>query len=184
MRTSYLFLADGFEEIEAISPVDIMRRAGMKVWTVSITDKKEVKGAHGVVMTADMLISEIDTSDAEWLILPGGMPGATNLAACEPLTQMLQSHWFKGGKIAAICASPAVVLAPIGIMRGQDGTCYPTFKNDLIEGGTHYKDQRIVESGSLLTANGPSSAMLFGFSIVSISRGKDEASSVASGMLV
>ena len=80
MKTSYLFLADGFEEIEAIAPADIMRRAGMEVYTVSISDKHEVTGANGVEVKADKLISEIDSNDAEWLILPGGMPGASNLA--------------------------------------------------------------------------------------------------------
>ena len=80
MKTSYLFLADGFEEIEALSPVDIMRRAGMEVYTVSITDNLMVKGAHGVTVKADKLIDDIDANDAEWLITPGGMPGATNFA--------------------------------------------------------------------------------------------------------
>ena len=184
MKTSYLFLADGFEEIEAIAPADIMRRAGMEVYTVSISDKHEVTGANGVEVKADKLISEIDSNDAEWLILPGGMPGASNLAACGPLTDILKTQWHKGGHSAAICASPAVVLAPLGILRGQDATCYPTFKDDLIKCGARYITQRVVECGNLVTANGPSSAMLFGFSIVSITMGNDVASSVAAGMLV
>lgn len=184
MKTSYLFLADGFEEIEALSPVDIMRRAGMEVYTVSITDNLMVKGVHGVTVKADKLIDDIDANDAEWLITPGGMPGATNLAACGKLKDILKSQWIKGGKIASICASPAVVLAPLGILRGQDATCYPTFKNDLVKTGAHYLDQRVVESGNILTANGPSSALLFGYSIVAATLGNDVASSVASGMLV
>lgn len=184
MKNSYLFLADGFEEIEALAPADIMRRAGMTVHTVSITDNPNVKSAHGVEIKADKLISEIDGNDADWLILPGGMPGATNLAACGQLNDMLKNQWFKGGNIAAICASPAVVLAPLGILRGQRATCYPTFKADIIKGGAHYGDQRVVESGNLLTANGPSSALMFGFAIVSATLGNDVASSVASGMLV
>ena len=177
MKTSYLFLADGFEEIEALSPVDIMRRAGMEVYTVSITDNLMVKGAHGVTVKADKLIDDIDANDAEWLITPGGMPGATNLAACGKLKDILKSQWIKGGKIASICASPAVVLAPLGILRGQDATCYPTFKTTLLK-------QRVVGSGNILTANGPSSALLFGYSIVAATLGNDVASSVASGMLV
>lgn len=184
MKTSYLFLADGFEEVEALAPIDIMRRAGMEVYTVSITDDKKVTGAHGVEINADKLISDIDSNDAEWLILPGGMPGATNLAACDQLTDILKNQWIKGGNVAAICASPAVVLAPIGILRGQVATCYPTFKDDLVNGGARYLDQRVVESGNLITSNGPSSAFLFGFAIVSATLGNDVASSVASGMLV
>ena len=170
MKTSYLFLAEGFEEIEALSTVDILRRAGMDVCTVSIT--------------ADKAISEIDTEDAEWLILPGGMPGSTNLAACGKLNDMLTVQWNKQGKIAAICAAPAVVLGPLGIVRGQEATCYPSFKDELIAAGAQYVDMRVIESGNLITSNGPSSAFLFAFAIVSNTLGQDVASSVASGMLV
>lgn len=184
MNTSYVFLAEGFEEVEALTVVDVMRRAGMEVSTVSITDKLNVKGAHGVEVMADKLIAETDTTDAEWLIVPGGMPGATNLAACDALNDALQKHWLKQGKIASICASPAVVLAPLDITRGQNATCYPTFKADLEKGGATYVDMRVVESGNLITSNGPSSAFVFAFAIVAASLGEDVASSVASGMLV
>ena len=113
MNTSYLLLADGFEEIEALSVVDIMRRAEMEVLTVSITDSKTVTGAHGIPVIADVTFAEVDCSAAEWLILPGGMPGALNLAAKSELRELLKAQNIKGGKIAAICASPAVVLAPL-----------------------------------------------------------------------
>ncbi|MCM1092805.1 MAG: DJ-1/PfpI family protein [Bacteroides sp.] len=184
MKTSYLFLAEGFEEIEALSTVDVMRRAGMTVYTVSITTDKQVKGANGIMVVADKTISDIDADDAEWLIIPGGMPGSTNLASCGKLNDMLTMQWNKQGKIAAICAAPAVVLAPLGIVRGQEVTCYPTFKDDLVNAGGQYMDMRVVESGNLITANGPSSALLFAFAIVANTLGPDVASSVASGMLV
>lgn len=184
MNTSYVFLAEGFEEIEALTVVDVMRRAGMAVSTVSITDKLNVKGANGIEVVADSLISDIDTADAEWLIVPGGLPGATNLAACDAVNDALQKHWLKQGKIASICASPAVVLAPLDIVRGQNATCYPTFRADLEKGGATYVDMRVVESGNLITSNGPSSALVFAFAIVAASLGEDVASSVASGMLV
>lgn len=106
MKTSYLFLAEGFEEVEAMTPVDVMRRAGMEVYTVSITKNREVKGAHGVTVLADKTIDEIDADDAEWLITPGGMPGATNLAASGKLSDMLTNQYRKDGRIASICASP------------------------------------------------------------------------------
>ena len=112
---------------------------------------------------ADKLIAETDTTDAEWLIVPGGMPGATNLAACDALNDDLQKHWLKQGKIASICASPAVVLAPLDIIRGQNATCYPSFKADLEKGGATYVDMRVVESGNLITSNGPSSAFCIRF---------------------
>lgn len=184
MKTSYLFLAEGFEEIEALATVDVLRRAGMEVYTVSITDSLNVKGANGIEVVADKKIKDIDSYDAEWLIVPGGMPGATNLAACDAVNDALQKQWMKQGKIASICASPAVVLAPLGILRGQDATCYPTFKADLEKNGATYVDMRVVESGNLITSNGPSSALVFAFAIVAKTLGEDVASSVASGMLV
>lgn len=184
MKTSYLFLAEGFEEIEALTVVDVMRRAGMEVVTVSIDGKPTVKGAHNITVTADALIDKIDTSDAEWLILPGGMPGSTNLAANATLSDMLQQHNLRQGRIAAICAAPAVVLAPLGIVRGQEATCYPTFKADLEKGGATYVDTRVVESAQLITANGPSSALILALNIVAHSLGNDVASSLASGMLI
>lgn len=185
MDSSYIFLADGFEEVEALAPVDIMRRAGMDVVTVAVTGTdKRVKGAHGVTIEADKALSEIDATDALWLILPGGMPGATNLAADGKLADILNKQWLKGGRIAAICASPAVVLGPLGILRGQEATCYPSFKDELVEAGAKYVDNRVVISGNIITSNGPSSAFVFGFAIVAETLGEDVASSVASGMLV
>jgi len=103
MNTSYIFLAPGFEEIEALTVLDVMRRAGMDVKTVSITDERNVAGAHGVTVTADLLYSETDFITPEWLILPGGMPGATNLSEFAPLNTLLVNQ-AKSGKIAAICA--------------------------------------------------------------------------------
>lgn len=184
MNDSYLFLADGFEEIEALATVDILRRAGMTVNTVSVTSDKAVKGAHGICVTADLTIDEVDAADAEWLILPGGMPGATNLAACGKLNDMLTAQWQKQGNIAAICASPAVVLAPLGILKGLEATCYPSFEDGLEKGGATYVDTRVVTAGNVITANGPSSTFVFAFAIVARSLGDDVMSSVASGMLV
>lgn len=184
MDTSYVFLAEGFEEIEALTTVDVLRRGQMQVYTVSITDKKEVKGANGVVVVADKTINEIDGNDALWLIVPGGMPGASNIAACGKVSDMLQNQWKKGARIAAICAAPAVVLAPLGILQGQDATCYPSFMDDLEKGGATYVDNRVVISGNLITSNGPSSALVFALAIVASTQGDDVASSVASGMLV
>ena len=92
MHRSFIFLAEGFEEIEALSVVDVLRRAGMDIKTVSITESKEVMGAHGITVKADLTFKEADFADSEWLILPGGMPGATNLAADEALCDLLKVH--------------------------------------------------------------------------------------------
>lgn len=182
MKTSYVFLADGFEEIEAVAPVDILRRAGMIVKTVSVNGVKTVTGAHGVPYVADYLFEEVEFDDAEWLILPGGMPGATNLYEFDPLGTLLKEHNQKGGRIAAICASPAVVLAPLAILNGKKATCYPGFEKEIIS-GVEMTGERVVVSENVITANGPASAYLFGLAIVENSVGKATADEVAAGML-
>ena len=130
MNTSYVFLAPGFEEVEALTVIDVMRRAGMDVKTVSITDSRTVAGAHGIAVTADVVYEKTDFITPEWLILPGGMPGATNLSQYAPLNTLLLNQ-ANSGKIAAICASPAVVLAPLGILDGKEATCYPGFEKQM-----------------------------------------------------
>lgn len=184
MNRSFVFLADGFEEVEAITPVDVMRRAGMDVKTVSVMPDKRVRGANGVEVVADFAFAEVGFADAEWLVLPGGMPGATNLAASKPLCDLLMAHAEAGGKIAAICASPAVVLAPLGLLRGKEATCYPSFEHGLEAGGAEYRDRRVVALDKVITANGPSSALLFALAIVANSMGEHVALQVGSGMLL
>ena len=181
MKKSYLFLAEGFEEIEALTVVDVMRRAGMPVVTVSVTEELEVLGAHGIKVKADAVIGDIDCVDAEWLIAPGGMPGSTNLAECDLLTAALKKHYAKGGRIAAICAAPAVVLAPLGILDGRDATCYPGFEEKCDK--AVMRDTPVVALDNLITANGPASALRFALSIVANSLGEGIANEVGSGML-
>jgi 4-methyl-5(b-hydroxyethyl)-thiazole monophosphate biosynthesis len=184
MNRSFVFLAEGFEEIEAITVVDVMRRAGLDVKTVSITNDRQVIGAHGVTLLADTLFkdTEFSAADAEWLILPGGMPGATNLHKFDPLNALLKAH-AKHGKIAAICASPAVVLAPIGLLEGKEATCYPGFEDVCRENGAHMRDVPVMATDKLITANGPSSTIRFALAIVSNSLGDNHAHDVGSQML-
>lgn len=180
MKQSFIFLANGFEEIEALTVVDIMRRAGMPVKTVSITNEALVTGAHGIPVVADTLIADINTNDAEWLICPGGMPGSTNLAECVTLSEMLRAH-ATTGKIAAICAAPAVVLAPLGILDGKEATCYPGFEK-LCDKAT-MQDTPVVALDRVITANGPAAATKFALAIVANSMGCNAAHDVGSGML-
>lgn len=180
MKQSLIFLANGFEETEAIAVIDIMRRAGMDIKSVSITDAHEVTGAHGVTVNADMLISEVADSNPEWIILPGGMPGATHLSECASLNDMLL-HQAKHGKIAAICASPAVVLAPLGILDGKRATCYPGFEKKCPK--ACMADEQVVATDRIITANGPAAAYLFGLAIVANSMGENIAYEVGSAML-
>ena len=111
-KKSYIFMAPGVEEIEAIATVDALRRAGMEVVEVSTTESKEVKGATGQTVVADTLLSETDLTDADWLIVPGGVPGAPNLHADKAVNDAIKAHAAKGGRIAAICAGPAVARRP------------------------------------------------------------------------
>lgn len=181
MSKSYLFLADGFEEIEALTTVDILRRGGMEVVTVSITDELLVTGANGITVMADALYSETDFGDAEWLIIPGGMPGASNLAAFAPLNALLKCHVADSGKVAAICAAPAVVLYPLGMLDGLTATCYPGFEAQCPK--TEMTGQRVVAHERIITANGPSSAFPFALAILENSRGVDAARQIGAGTL-
>lgn len=181
MKPSYIFLAPGFEETEALSTVDVLRRCGIDAITVSILEVPQVTGAHGISVNADKTIKEINLQDANWLILPGGMPGATNLAQCEQLTSALLSHYRAGNNIAAICASPAVVLAPLGILDNKQATCYPGFESQAPK--AHMTGRAVEISHNVITANGPASTLLFALAIASRTVGSEVANEVAKGML-
>ncbi|MDE6379911.1 MAG: DJ-1/PfpI family protein [Muribaculaceae bacterium] len=183
MKDSFVFLADGFEEIEAISVIDILRRAGMPVKTVSISASFQVKGAHGITVVSDVLYDSTIFTDAEWLIFPGGLPGATNLYEFAPLQGLIKNHAeSESGRMAAICAAPGEVLGQLGMLRGEKFTCYPGFEGKA-EGGIH-EPAKVVVSGKYVTANGPSSATLWALEIVKETMGEDKASEIASGMLI
>ncbi len=182
MKESFVFLADGFEEIEAISVIDILRRAGMDVKTVSITASLQVKGAHGIGVTADTIFDSTMFANAGWLILPGGMPGASNLYNFAPLQGLLRNQAAShDGKIAAICASPGEILGQLGLLKGEKFTCYPSFESKV--NGGDYVDEKVVVSGKFVTANGPSSATLWALAIVKEACGEAKAEEVAAGML-
>lgn len=180
-KTSYLFLANGFEEIEALTTVDILRRAGIEIETVSITDDKTVAGAHGITVLADKTYAQIDTANADWLIIPGGLPGSTNLHEFTPLNDALKAHFAEGGNIAAICAAPAMVLAPLGILDNREATGYPG--SLTTERPVEWRDAPVVTAGNVVTGNGPASAMRFALAIVAKATEDAKAQEVGSGLL-
>lgn len=184
MKQSYLFLAPGFEEIEALATVDVLRRGGLDIKTVAITTdgSQTVIGAHGVAVLADLMPADADMENAEWLICPGGMPGATNLAACKQLTDALKAQAARGGHIAAICASPAIVLEPLGILDGREATCYPGMAPEKT--AAHFNDQRVAIAGNIITGNGPASTFPFALAILTAARGEKTAADVAAGMII
>lgn len=183
MMMNYVFLADGFEEVEALTSVDVMRRAGMPVTTVSINPTREVTGAHGVTVLADALIDEADCSQAEWLVLPGGIPGAPNLAAHEGVRDLLLAQDEREGHIGAICASPAVVLGPLGLLHGRQAVCYPGLE-DTVEGVNWQQHTPVAIDGHIVTGNGPAAAAPFALAMVAQTLGADKAQEVAAGMLL
>lgn len=184
MAIAYVFLADGFEEIEALAPVDLMRRAGINVITMSIYDVPSATGAHGITVEADSNFLPKQIEDADLLVCPGGMPGAANLAANGVLCELLRRQHAAGRLVGAICAAPAVTLAPLGILDGKEATCYPGFESALAEHGATHRAERVVRDGNVITANGPSSAIPFGLALVEALCGKETADQVAAGILL
>lgn len=183
MKDSFVFLAEGFEEVEAITVIDLMRRAGLPLKTVSITTSLQVTGAHGVTVNADLIFDNTLFKDAEWLVLPGGMPGATNLYEFDPLKGLLEAQLkSKNGKIAAICASPAVILGQLGLLKGEKATCYPGFEQMLED--AEYVDVPVVKSGKFILGNGPGSATSWALAIIEETLGSEEAIAVANGLLI
>lgn len=159
-----VFLADGFEEVEALAPIDILRRGGQQVVTVSIMPGRQVTGAHGVAVEADTLFDDCDDLPAaDLLVLPGGMPGAAHLDGHEGVRQALVAQHERGGLIGAICAAP-MVLGHLGLLRGRRATCYPGFEGEL--DGAEYTAAPVEEDGTIVTAEGPGAAMAFGYALL------------------
>lgn len=180
MKTIYVFLADGFEEVEALTPVDVLRRAGLKVVTVSVMDNKVVNGAHGVPVVADILFDEME-AEADMLLLPGGMPGASNLDAHSGLSELILQHAAQGKPLAAICAAP-LVLGKRGLLEGRKATCYPGFEEFLY--GADYTSSLVEQDGNYITGKGPGAAMDFAFAIVEKFCGVKTVCELKQGMMI
>ena len=164
MKTMYVFLADGFEEIEALAPIDVMRRAGLSVTTVSVTGNLVVQGAHGIPVVADAAFDELDYADAALLFLPGGLPGATNLEAHAGLSKLLvEKSAEEEVVLSAICAAP-LVLGGLDLLQGKRATCYPGFEDTMK--GAIYTADKVTVDGNIFTACGPGAAWELGFTFV------------------
>ncbi|MGC3978315.1 MAG: DJ-1/PfpI family protein [Paludibacteraceae bacterium] len=164
-----IFLADGFEEIEAITPIDILRRAGIDVVTISITDSKIVTGAHHIDVIADMFFSEAKIEDKDYLILPGGMPGTSNLMAHEELNKLVKKQVDNGKEIAAICAAPSL-LGKLGLLEGKEAIVYPGFEKNLT--GARISNRSVVKCDNIITAKGLGVAIPFALKIVETIKGR------------
>lgn len=173
-------MADGFEDIEALAPVDILRRGGVDIKTVSITGSREVTSAHGVTILADITFEEANLDDADLLMLPGGMPGAANLRDHRTLGEALTEQAQRGGMVSAICAAP-MVLGTLGLLRGKRATCYPGFE-DFLEGAQTTGAMCTVD-GNITTGKGPGAALEYGYTLLAQLTNEQTAREVAEGML-
>lgn len=158
----YMFLADGFEETEAIGALDVIRRAGIEIKTVGVTGR-EICGSHGVKVIADIEKSEVDFSDMQGVLLPGGMPGTTNLGKDGSVTEAIRFCAEKNLLIAAICAAP-MLLGKLGVLKGRAAVCYPGFE-EYLDGALLCNDKAVTD-GNVITGKGAGASMLFGAKIV------------------
>ncbi|HET9571415.1 MAG TPA: DJ-1 family glyoxalase III [Bacteroidales bacterium] len=181
MKRIYLFLAPGFEEIEAISTLDVLRRANLDVKSVSITDGLKVSGAHGIAVDADCMYAEVDFEEAEMLILPGGMPGTKNLNMHDDLKHALTQHAMANKPLAAICAAP-MILGQLGLLEGKEATCYPG--NEVHLKGAIHSEYMIVQDGNIITASGPGVAVEFALQIVEHFLGEEKMEEISKAMLL
>jgi 4-methyl-5(b-hydroxyethyl)-thiazole monophosphate biosynthesis len=181
MKATYLHLAEGFEEIEAITIIDVLRRAGINVITVSVTENIIVTGSHKITVTADILFKDADYEQAEMIILPGGMPGAKNLSEHRGLNNQILKFFREGKLLGAICAAP-MVFGKLGILKGKNVVCYPGFESYLE--GANIKHVPVVKDGNIISGRGPGVALQFAFEIVRLLRDKETASKLEKSMVV
>lgn len=175
MSLVYAFFTEGFEEIEGLAVVDLLRRADIEIETVSITGRYEVTGAHNITIRTDKLFSEINTDNADLLFLPGG-PGTPDLAAHEGLVQALRNFNESGRNIAAICAAPGV-LGQLGMLKGKKATCFPGYEEKLQ--GAEYVREKAVTDGNITTARGMGTSIELGLELIRILADKERSDEIA-----
>jgi 4-methyl-5(b-hydroxyethyl)-thiazole monophosphate biosynthesis len=190
-KKALLLLAQGFEEVEAVTPVDYLRRAGLEVITAAVGESPEVTGAHGIPVRADAVLAELAAKagglpglcrDLDAALLPGGMPSASNLAASADVSALLGAMARDGKTIAAICASPALVLAPLGLLRGRRFTCYPGMEQGLE--GALWSEEPVVTDGNLITSRGAGTAAAFAVALINRLAGEAAGTKLARAVLL
>lgn len=191
MKGIYIFLADGFEEIEALATLDVLRRGGLNVKTVSIHEDPRVTSFHGVPVFADETFDEFletalpeGTMREDVLLFPGGMPGTRHLAGKQDLIGLMQRHYAEGGTVAAICAAPGLVVSQLPDLKGKKFTCYDGFQASLIAKGAEYVQAPAVADGNLVTGRGPGCAVDFGLTLLEQLQGKETADRIRREMML
>lgn len=180
MSKVYVFLAEGFEEIEGLTVVDLLRRAKIETEMVSVMEGKQIKGSHGIKVTADSMFADVDFSDANLLVLPGGMPGTLNLGNHEGLCELLKKHYTEGKKIAAICAAPSV-FGQLGFLNGRVATCYPGFESKLE--GAIVCSTKVAVDGNVTTAKGMGAAIDFSLKLIEQLADQQTALEISEGIM-
>ena len=188
MKKAIVLLADGFEDVEAITPIDYLRRAGIDVTVASISKKHKVEGRwSGIKVIAGATLAELisinkDLKHWDAVIIPGGIPGATNLAESQDVCTLLNEMAITGKLICAICASPAVVLAPLGLLAGKKFTCYPKMEERVKDG--EWSEDRVVVDGNIITSRGAGTAGEFAIAIIEKLLGEAAAKKIADAVLL
>lgn len=180
MKTFAVHLAEGFEEIEAVTIIDVLRRAGFDVNVVSVTNELTVNGAHNIPVVADTLFENIDYEYIDMIILPGGMPGAKNLGQHKGLVKAITDFYKKDKFVGAICAAP-MVLGQLGLLRGKKATCYPGFENYLEKAEVTGSNFELVDN--IITGKGIGAALDFSLRIVEIFKGKEFAEELSAQLV-
>ena len=175
-KNIYVFLAEGFEEIEAVTTIDLLRRAELPTHIVAVGDSPRVTGAHGIVIQGDVLVDEVYSADVHALVLPGGLPGVTNLKASAKLQQLLEDAAQTGKWLAAICAAPSI-LGERGYLEGREATAYPGFEQYLT--GAAPQPLGVVRSGNIITGRSAGSTVDFALELIKAIEGEDKAAEVA-----
>lgn len=179
MKKVVLFLAEGFEEVEAVTPADFLRRSGVDVVLAGVTGKT-VTGAHGIEITCDVEVNEL-AGDLDGVVIPGGMPGASNVASDPATMKIIKAALESDALVGAICAAPAVVLGSAGLIEGRRFTCYPGFEKSF--GGAEFSESRVVIDGNLITSRGPGTAAEFSEALIEYLCGKDAREQIHKGTI-
>lgn len=191
MKGVYIFLANGFEEIEALATLDVLRRGGVDVKTVSVLYDKFVTGSHKTTVVADMTYGEFKaevqldgTDESDAMIFPGGMPGTRNLAENGEIINFMRLHYAEGGAVAAICAAPGLVVSQLPSLQGKHFTCFDGFEDAPVARGGIYEQKPAVRDGNLITGRGAGCAVEFGLAILAHLKGEEAAAAVRHSLML
>ncbi|MBQ3635082.1 MAG: DJ-1/PfpI family protein [Bacteroidales bacterium] len=182
MKKAIILLADGFEEVEALGPRDVLRRGGVEVKLISIGEEYFVESSHGVTVVADLLLTE-GVGDFDLLMLPGGMPGSKSLRDSEAVIELVKKAGAEGKVVSAICAAP-IALAKAGVLNGRRATCFPGFEAEISAGGATHTGERVTVDGKVITGIGAGAALEFGVALLSSLEGEATAQKVRQQMIM